>query len=1073
MAITCRHCGVWEINTLAHNYCGACGVLLEDALKCEYNPQLSKLEISSTGNPVGERLVQSIMSREKNSWLRLIKDGGKEDLRIETAKDGSLFAALRVPLQKTPTAWSVSPEISDRTGYILPHPRAIGLIDGLETRPPPVQWTIADNQLISPPDGIESIALIIEPNVKCLVKRARLCSATLPTQAIDLHPLNCFWKDLNDGLLVDPKRPLKLALTDEAVRSVTAIGPDARLDLLGQGSMLLGSLLLNVVRTGPARLDLDLLDTVKTWRPVNEKALVRIPFRLASAGGGSVDIKSILVSGPALCEDIDVLSQVRTDDGPDTKPWRMIAGVSKIDEIGCTLRGEPDESLAGQTTEIRIDIQWRDGGALAADWQTKSQTVRVIPRTQKGTEFTRNQGLVCIDFGTTQSSAVLLNGDERRLEGRVIELGIASVENVFDGVLFEDTVVAISSTGELSFGSEARRLEKSAPDSHLLVEDIKWKLNQPDDTIEFAAQTFTNRELVAGFLGHIKKRIEAHPIFGDQIDEAVMTCPAEFENGQTEALAGLFTKVGITPRGIHFAKGESFVSESWPPVVWALSARANEDDGGMLVDRVVDKRVPFGGLSLFSYAEGRGTRKIERPLDFEVVPENAIDEGPIDNTHYESAPHASWLLTFDMGGGSTDLSAIRITKRRQKSSKGLDLGSALEVSDQTRATSARGVLGHAGFVGREFEALAIDTLAARLDGVMTAPPKLTDNVEHLFNCLSQQRQNLSSDVNAVRTKGEPSAVRIARHNFMALARLGEIMRRDDGPFDFNAALFLEECYLDVLGMPERTKGLPGMIVFAQNLKDRMAAASSFDLRDRISRQPRLLSVELLTAKGTNVRRDLDTDWWVETFILLAARMLESRFENEVDRLLKKTLLPAMRESAPTLVISGRAGLFAPARAFAMAKFKHALGSNALGVLALNSDDAKLVTSLGAAYMGRVFKQFSGHAVRFEVTQNTTLCFRNIGFHSLTDISIKNSHFAVHAANLMGLGYRLQALGRDKVAREIATLPAPPNLDEDDWIVWQRQGAWSVVQASCVNAISAHEAAEKVARGEGVVIWTPQ
>jgi hypothetical protein len=849
-------------------------------------------------------------------------------------------------------------------------------------------------------------------------------------------------------------------------------GPDVRLDLYGEDSTPCGSLALQVVRSGPAKLDVALPTEVLTWRPQDKPSLVRIPVRLTSAGGSMVAIKSIRVSGPALPASQDILALVRTDGGDPSSPWLLSAGVSSVDEINCHLADASEARLGDQQTEISIDIEWRDGRGADQSWQTKSHVVKVKPRTQAGDSFTRKNGLVCVDFGTTQSSAVLLRGDEDSLEGRVIELGIAGIPGVLEGRLFEDTVVAISSTGELSFGRQARRLAKLEPDAHHIVEDIKWKLSVPDEIVEFNGHRFTNRRLVAGFLAHVKSRIEAHPAFGDQLTQAVMTCPAEFESGQTETLASLFEEVGITPRKVHFSGNDSFVSESWPPIVWALSARSNEDDGGLLHERVAQKRVPYGGLSLFSYTEGSGARTIARPQDFEVCPEETIDEGPIDGTSFEEAPHASWVLTFDMGGGSTDLSAIRITRRAAASEGDAHSVAIMEVSDQTRATSARGIVGRAGFVGREFEELAIQTLAARLDNATSQQPIASGSVEALLSCLSQRSNNLLWNINTATTQGEHALIGIARHNFSVLSAFAEIMRRDDGPFDTASVLFLERSYASILKKADLAPGMSRMIEFAQEFTDNISSDGGFNLRDRILRQPKLLKIDLRGADGRLVTRTLDDDWWIETFVLLATRMFETRFEEEVDRLLKRALLPAMRASSPALVISGRAGLFAPARAFAIAKFKHALGQENLNILALESDDAKLVTALGAAYMGKVFEDLSGHPVRFEVNQNTRLQFRSGIIRTLDNIQIGGTQYGVHAAGLTGQGYKLEALGRDQRARSIAKLRRPDGLADNQWIVWVRSGPWAVQEARIVDALNAQQAAELVAGNSGVIVWSP-
>lgn len=315
---------------------------------------------------------------------------------------------------------------------------------------------------------------------------------------------------------------------------------------------------------------------------------------------------------------------------------------ARVESDGDTLELRPslvDEAGAPLATghyRLELEVHYRDENAgpdnrLCAG---ASLTLDVRPDAPY-------RGLVCIDFGTTDTAAAILPDGRTYFEdpksGYVpvpIALGRIAPFDPPESRYFIPTQVAVGLDAEgkatMLFADEAvesfGKLHRGR-----LVDRLKWQLGQglgagaPDEfkSIE---------ELVAGYLDHVRRLIEEHPEVAARIEKVVATRPARFGALRERALISAFRRAGMQVDLTRFgAKARPMVSESWPPVLLMLPIRegpGKEPSKRLLAPlRAVEPRADF-----------------PEPLDLEALSKN---------------PH--YLCIFDIGGGSTDVSLLRLS----------------------------------------------------------------------------------------------------------------------------------------------------------------------------------------------------------------------------------------------------------------------------------------------------------------------------------------------------------------------------------------------------------------------------
>ncbi len=131
--------------------------------------------------------------------------------------------------------------------------------------------------------------------------------------------------------------------------------------------------------------------------------------------------------------------------------------------------------------------------------------------------------VIGIDLGTSNSAAAIMEG------GRPVIIPSAEGAGVASGKAFP-SYVAFTKDGQRLVGEPARRQAAINPEATIraakrkMGTDYKFKVNN---------QEFTPQQISAFILQKIKQDAEAY--LGEQVDEAVITCPAYFDDNQRTA----------------------------------------------------------------------------------------------------------------------------------------------------------------------------------------------------------------------------------------------------------------------------------------------------------------------------------------------------------------------------------------------------------------------------------------------------------------------------------------------------------------------------------------------------------
>ncbi len=143
--------------------------------------------------------------------------------------------------------------------------------------------------------------------------------------------------------------------------------------------------------------------------------------------------------------------------------------------------------------------------------------------------------IIGIDLGTSNSAAAFIEGGKPAI--------IPSAEGVSIGGKAFPSVVAFTRDGQRLIGEPARRQAATNPDRTILAVKRKMGTNQ---RIRIEGKEYSPQEVSAMILQKIKRDAEA--FLNDKVDEAVITVPAYFDDGQRQAtkdagaIAGLNVK---------------------------------------------------------------------------------------------------------------------------------------------------------------------------------------------------------------------------------------------------------------------------------------------------------------------------------------------------------------------------------------------------------------------------------------------------------------------------------------------------------------------------------------------------
>jgi hypothetical protein len=299
------------------------------------------------------------------------------------------------------------------------------------------------------------------------------------------------------------------------------------------------------------------------------------------------------------------------------------------EELRPALAGAGNVPLRAGLYRLAIEIAYSGGGKSA----TESQTAEI-----EVCEDRIFDGIVCVDFGTTDTAATIIPpGDSYFLDRRhgqtprPLELGLIGVSDR-PSRFFLPTRAAVGADpqGNLVtlFADEALKSVGTLTHGRI-VDRLKWRLGA-NTRVDGYAEELSIKDLAVGYLKHVRALIEEHPAVASRVESVVATRPARF-GGKDRVLISAFREAGMEVDPERFGEGvPPMVSESWPPVLFAVPIR--EEDGAPPSGRLLK--------SLLSRFPGDGVPEL---LGLEELRET---------------PHC--LCTFDIGGGSTDVSLLRL-----------------------------------------------------------------------------------------------------------------------------------------------------------------------------------------------------------------------------------------------------------------------------------------------------------------------------------------------------------------------------------------------------------------------------
>ncbi|MEI8396607.1 MAG: hypothetical protein WCF85_17885 [Rhodospirillaceae bacterium] len=231
------------------------------------------------------------------------------------------------------------------------------------------------------------------------------------------------------------------------------------------------------------------------------------------------------------------------------------------------------------------------------------------------------RGSISIDFGTSATAVSYLRDSQHEREPAVLRLGGEHS--------YLPTAIAYLSEPKTKniryfIGEEAQRLAYgTAKDKVRYFDNLKWRLDLSDQIGVGAGNNKSWIAIAADYLRALKTEIEEHPEIVGTIDQVYPTCPARFGAPAMAALMLAFEKAGFTPCRVPEREGRvAILSESWAPIVLALPLPDIAD----IQDKAIGETKLLGAQPI-----GRHT-----------------------------------ILTFDVGGGSTDISLflIEVANRR-------------------------------------------------------------------------------------------------------------------------------------------------------------------------------------------------------------------------------------------------------------------------------------------------------------------------------------------------------------------------------------------------------------------------
>jgi hypothetical protein len=615
----------------------------------------------------------------------------------------------------------------------------------------------------------------------------------------------------------------------------------------------------------------------------------RVAFSIRNAGGRRVTLHQITGSWHK--------------DGSNLKPMhRFGAHEDKLEpsqelqaELRIPARAPNGADFEPGKYKLTLNLEYFDGSQK----HNLRQTTRVEIKPD-----TVLKNPICIDFGTTETAACIMSGQGGG-EQYPMRLSIARPpligENgiVAQGRYFIPTAVALveGQTSQLRCGDDAiaLMLDRSAEAANAedysvtLIENLKRDIGK-FESIGDGEDRVSYDDLVAAYLKHVIALIEDHPDVTARVETVIVTKPAVFREQRAQKIKDAFEAAGVTVEDVPTEDGRrTLMSESWSPVMGLIDIL--EED---------------------CFVDMKGIKSL-----------SPFSEDQLEAGHY--------LLTYDVGGGTTDLSLLKVS----------EIDGDLAISEEAAETTEL-------FAGRAFEqfitAILVDEMQERGYAQILA-------------------EFMDADF-----KGDPksrfrSLDRRARVNRRAMNKLVRAIQADDGLFGSSLGI-IERIYPK---MREQRGGVGRPRAQGSGAAMREIAVEAFEEVD----DPFVLSAEFEGTDGMAVPFVVRG----EALAKLKGRIVAefemeqaAQMESLVVNLLKRAGLEERDLSNVKVVASGRGSLFPPGLFMIYDHMNAILGLESVDVIA-KAEEGKAITSWGGLLIWHLMREAG---IRFSVRSHSVL-----------------------------------------------------------------------------------------------------
>ena len=291
------------------------------------------------------------------------------------------------------------------------------------------------------------------------------------------------------------------------------------------------SAVVHGLRDGSADLDGDGLVSVdELYEYVHEQVRQRVPGQTPTLSVDSAQGAIYLARSPRHV-DSDLLAEMRGA-VTDPQPWKRIGSLHLVERLLGSVREQTREAARTALLGLVVDIDREVARRARELWHARG--LGDLPRTRPtGRPAPPRRPAagdvpVGIDFGTTNSSIAVLEGDDVRL-----------VPNL-EGALTTPSLLAIGADGQVLVGTAARRQALANPD--YTVRSVKLKLGT-----EWSITRGDLRLIAEQVAQHILARLreDAEAYLGRPFRGAIVTVPAYFRRAQRAALVRAAEAAGI------------------------------------------------------------------------------------------------------------------------------------------------------------------------------------------------------------------------------------------------------------------------------------------------------------------------------------------------------------------------------------------------------------------------------------------------------------------------------------------------------------------------------------------------